>query len=155
MAKLDDLAPELVLMIMSHAHSPQDLHAFICAHPHCFHIWVANRRQILANLVRSLVPSEALRTAIFVSRIPSARPHYALRPPQSLNFRRHNTSKHDELMAESCEISKEYFSRSEPAFPTDMATLTNLTRLVVDVCRFTEEYTHRASILLTGSVPQE
>lgn len=148
MATMDDLAPELLLIILHSVDRPRDLHALISTHSKCYYVFDANRKRVLTSVLKKAIPEGALRDALFACYAPPPTPYYPISPPEILSYPFENDIVDPQLRLHSHVRMSRYFTGDEPSFPTDIPDPHRLAGLSSLVDRFTDDYRHHVARIL-------
>ncbi len=119
---LDNMAPALLALVLCAIDSPRDAYSLIAASSAFYRVFASSRERILSAVLKNAILPAALPSAlasIYVADIPEGQ------------------TEHLDSFLDS------YFAGST-AFPTEMARITDLSRLHLHASRFIDDYSSRA-----------
>ncbi|RSM05027.1 hypothetical protein CEP52_006526 [Fusarium oligoseptatum] len=131
---LDDLAPELLLLILCQIDTPKDLHSLISASPHCYRLFASSQEHVISCVLRNAFRIENIHHAVGALSLPAA--HERIRPNN----------------AEITSALDRYFDGDTLDLPEDKASLVALCRLYHRVNQYTSDY-FQHSLYVLGYVP--
>ncbi|KAM6534231.1 hypothetical protein FALCPG4_007163 [Fusarium falciforme] len=131
---LDDLAPELLLLILCQIDTPKDLHSFISASPPCYRLFEGSQEHVISSVLRNAFTIENIHHAVAALLLPAA--HKIPRPSNT------------QITA----ALDRYFDGDTLDLPEDKASLVALCRLYHRVNQYTDDY-FQHSLYILGYVP--
>lgn len=127
---LEQLAPELLSLILQSADSPRDLHAIISAIPACLQIFRTAPEITLSSVLQNAITPDALPHALAILYVPE--------PPKDEND-------DIDVVAEAIDpFLKMYFQGGVFEFPRGMTSIIELSRLYLRISAFIDDYVARA-----------
>ncbi|KAJ4327242.1 hypothetical protein N0V84_002372 [Fusarium piperis] len=132
---LDDLAPELLLLILCQIDTPKDLYSFISASPSCYRLFAGSQEHVISSVLRNAFTSENIHHAVAALSLPAA--HERARPSN----------------AEITSALDGYFDGDTLDLPEDKTSLVALCRLYHRVNQYTTDY-FQNSLYILGYVPR-